>query len=128
MAKKKKNPPLRRKGVPNADIPYVERLRRNKINNIARHRDEAALLAMKIATVALNDVFGFGYQRLCRFARRQQELTVEWYSDPEYADTKLNQRLEQLGFVIEDGRIYGAVDDDGNAVPTSTLKEGPEHG
>lgn len=118
MAKK-----TRRKshGIMHSDIPYKDRLMVNKFANIAEHRDHAALTAMKIATVALNDTEGLGYLRLSRFAKHQHELTEEYYSDPEYMEEKLNQRLTQIGFLIENGRIYCAEDDNGNIVSTKTL-------
>ena len=78
---------------------------------------------MKIATVALNDTEGLGYTRLCRFAKRQQQLTEEYYSDPEYMEIKLNQRLMSMGFLVENGHMYGAVDGDGNTVPTKVLMD-----
>ena len=37
-------------------------------------------------------------------------------------EAKLNQRLEQLGFKIVDGRLFGALDDQGNIVPTKLLE------
>lgn len=106
-----------------SDIPYKDRLLVSRFTTVAQHRDHAALTAMKIATVALNDTEGMGYFRLARFAKRQQQLTEEYYTDPEYMEAKLNQRLEQMGFKIVDGRIFGAVDDDGNTVPTKLLEE-----
>lgn len=105
-----------------SDIPYKDRLLMNRFTTVAEHRDHAALTAMKIATVALNDTEGMGYLRLARFAKHQQELTEEYYTDPEYMEAKLNQRLEQLGFKIVDGRLFGAVDADGNTVPTKLLE------
>lgn len=105
------------------DIPYAQRLLMDKFNTIAQHRDHAALLAMKIATVALNDTEKMGYLRLARFAKRQQELTEEFYSDPDYQEAKLDQRLEQLGFKVVNGRLYGAVDENGNTVSTKNLDE-----
>lgn len=107
-----------------SDIPLKDRLLMNKFATVAEHRDHAARTAMKIATVALNDTEGMGYQRLARFAKRQQALTEEYYSDPEYMDVKLNQRLEQLGFRVVDGRLFGAVDENGNTVPTKLLDGG----
>lgn len=109
-----------------SDIPLADRLLMNKFKSIAEHRDHAALTAMKIATVALNDTEKMGYLRLARFAKRQQKLTEEYYSDPEYMEVKLNQRLEQLGFRIVNGRLFGAVDDEGNIVPTKELEGVPE--
>lgn len=105
------------------DIPYKDRLLMNRFTTVAQHRDHAALTAMKIATVALNDTEGMGYVRLARFAKRQQELTEEYYTDPEYQEVKLNQRLEQMGFKVVDGRLFGAVDAEGNTVPTKTLEQ-----
>lgn len=119
MANKKKAPWKR--SIPRSDVPYVERLKANKLTTIAQHRDDAALIALKLATVALNDTEGLGYTRLCRFAARQRELTEEYYSDPEYMDVKLNQRLEQMGFKVQNGRLFGAVDDNGNIVSTKGL-------
>ena len=121
MASKKKHT---RKSIPNSHIPMKDRMLVNKFSNIAMHRDHAALTAMKIATVALNDTEKMGYMRLARFAKRQQELTEEYYSDPEYMEEKLNQRLEQMGFKIgENGRLFGAVDEDGNTVPVKMMEE-----
>lgn len=39
------------KGIRHSDIPYKDRLMVNKYASIAAHRDNAALIAMKIATV-----------------------------------------------------------------------------
>jgi hypothetical protein len=100
-----------------------DRLLMNKFATVAQHRDHAALIAMKIATVALNDTEGMGYLRLARFAKRQQALTEEYYTDPDYQEEKLNQRLVQLGFKVVNGRLFGAVDEDGNTVPTKLLED-----
>lgn len=108
------------------DIPLKDRLLMQKFATVAEHRDHAARTAMKIATVALNDTEGMGYQRLARFAKRQQALTEEYYSDPEYQEEKLNQRLEQLGFRVVGGRLFGAVDADGRTVKITDMTEGLE--
>ncbi|MBR5889136.1 MAG: hypothetical protein IKY92_03750 [Akkermansia sp.] len=94
----------------------------NKFATVAEHRDHAALVAMKIATVALNDTEGMGYMRLARFAHRQQELTEEYYTDPDYQEEKLNQRLEQMGFKVVNGRLFGAIDQDGKTVPVKMME------
>ena len=106
----------------NSDVPYKDRLLMNKFATVAQHRDHAALTAMKIATVAPNNTEGMGYLRLARFGKEQQKLTEEYYSDPEYMEVKLNQRLEQLGFRVVNGRLYGALDEDGNIVSTKNLE------
>lgn len=105
------------------DIPYAQRLLMDKFTTIAEHRDHAALTALKIATVALNDTEGMGYMRLARFAKHQQKLTEEYYTDPDYMEEKLNQRLEQMGFKVVNGRLFGAIDEEGNTVSTKTLNE-----
>lgn len=105
-----------------SDIPMKDRLLMNKFATVAEHRDHAALTAMKIATVALNNTEGMGYLRLARFAKEQQKLTEEYYTDPEYQEEKLNQRLQQLGFRVVNGRLYGAVDEDGNTASTKNLE------
>lgn len=107
-----------------SDIPYRDRLLMDKLATVAEHRDHAALVAMKIATVALNDTEGMGYVRLSRFAMRQMELTREYYQEPDYQEEKLNQRLTQLGFLIKDGKMYGALDENDNIVPTKDLQNG----
>ena len=95
----------------------------DKFQTIAQHRDHAAMVAMKIATVALNDTEKMGYMRLARFAKRQQELTELYYTDPTYQEEKLNERLEQMGFKIINGRLYGAVDQEGNTVPVKKMED-----
>lgn len=52
-------------------------------------------------------------------------MTEEYYSDPEYYEVKLNQGLEQLGFKVVDGRLFGAVDEEGNTVSTKNLENLP---
>ena len=116
MAKKSKN-------KQRSDIPYVERLRINKLTGIAAHRDDAHLTELKIALVSLNETEGLGYVRLSRFAARQQENRDKFYKDPEYESVKLDQAVRQLGFIVEDGRLICAVDDTGKIVPTKTLQE-----
>ena len=103
-----------------SDIPYKDRLLMDKMRSIADHRDDAARTAMKVATVVLNDM-GLGYERLCRFAKAYQQLIRLYYEDPDYQEEKLNQRLRQIGFLVEDGRVFGAVDENGNTVPTKEL-------
>ena len=115
--KKKQNP------MDRSDIPYAERLRMNKLVNIANHRDDAHLTELKIALVSLNETEGLlGYIRLSRFAQRQQENRDKFYEDPEYERVKLDQAVRQLGFVVEDGRLICAVDENGKIVSTKSLE------
>lgn len=89
-----------------SDIPYSERLLMQKRQTIADHRNEAAMIALQVACVALNDTEGLGYVRISRFARRLQELIHEYYTDPIVGDAHLKRRLEQMGFLVKDGHMY----------------------
>lgn len=107
-----------------SDIPYADRLLMQKHQMIAEHRNEAARIALQVACVALNDTEGLGYTRLSRFAKRLHELIQEYYEDPEVGDAHLMKRLEQLGFLIKDGKMLSAIDENGEPVPVAKLKEG----
>lgn len=91
-----------------SDIPYKDRLLMQKRQNIADHRNEAAMIALQVACVALNDTEGLGYFRLARFAKRLQELIAEYYEDPDVGAAHLKSRLEQLGFIVKDGHMFVA--------------------
>lgn len=114
----KKHAKHRKRTYERSDIPYKDRLLMNQYTSVADHRDHAARTALKIATVSLNDIERMGYIRLSRFARRQQDLTEVYYTDPVYQEAKLDERLEQIGFDVVNGRIFGATDEDGNPVQT----------
>ena len=105
-----------------SDIPLVQRKQMEKYATIKAHRDEAAAVALQVACVALNDTEGLGYQRLSRFARRLKVLIDEYYLDPEVGAAHLQRRLEQLGFIVRDGRMYAAENaETGEVVPTKLL-------
>ena len=109
--------------VTRSDIPYVDRLLMQKYQQIADHRNDAARIALQIACVALNDTEGLGYQRLSRFAKRCQELIKEYYDDTEMGAVHLATRLEQLGFIVKDGKMFVAEDGEtGAIVPTKLLE------
>lgn len=114
------------KGVQRSDIPYKDRLMVNQFANIAAHRDHSALVANKLRMIAENDEEGLGYLRLSRIAKRYHNISEEYYTDPEYYEAKADQRLRQMGFLVEDGRVFCAEDDEDNIVPTSTLELCPE--
>ena len=115
---------MAKKKFQRSDIPYADRLLMQRYQMIAEHRNEAARVALQVACVALNDTEGLGYTRLSRFAKRLHELIQEYYEDPEVGNVHLMQRLEQLGFMIKDGKMLTAMDEDGEPVPIAKLKEG----
>jgi hypothetical protein len=117
MGKKRSFPAVR------SDIPYVQRKQMEKYATIAAHRDEAAAVALQVACVALNDTEGLGYQRLSRFARRLKVLIDEYYAEPEIGAAHLKTRLEQLGFIVKDGRMYAVENaETGEVVPRKMLE------
>lgn len=121
-----KNVRTKAKGMQRSDIPYKDRLMVNRCANIAQHRDHSALVANKVGMVALNDTEGLGYLRLSRFAKRYHFLNEEYYKDPEYQEAKLDERLKKLGFLVEEGRVFCAEDDEDNIVSTDTLALSPD--
>lgn len=121
-----KNVRTKAKGMQRSDIPYKDRLMVGQYATIAQHRDHSALVSNKIGMVALNDTEGLGYLRLSRFAKRHHFLNEEYYKDPEYQEAKLDDRLRKLGFLVEEGRVFCAEDDEDNIVSTSTLELCPE--
>lgn len=113
-------------GIQRSDIPYKDRLMVHQFANIAQHRDHSAVVANKIGMVALNDLKGMGYIQLTRWGLLYNSLNEEFYSDPEYQEAKLDERLRKMGFVVENGRVIVAEDENGEIVPTSTLVLCPE--
>lgn len=97
-------------------IPYKDRLLLEKYKTVQEHRDDAARVAMKVACVALNNTEGLGYQRLIRFADEVQSLLNEYYDDPEFQEVRLNNRMRQIGFLVEGDKMLGATDQNGKAV------------
>lgn len=121
-----KNVRTKAKGMQRSDIPYKDRLMVNQFANIAQHRDHSAVVANKIGMVALNDLKGMGYIQLTRWGKLYHCLNEEFYSDPEYQEAKLDERIRKMGFVVEDGKVIIAEDENGEIVPTSTLVLCPE--
>ena len=106
-----------------SDIPFKDRLLMNKYQTIADHRDHAASVVLRIAEIKANRRLGLGYKRLAEFIRDVQKGITRYYEDPEYQEVKLNQGMEQLGFKVIDGRVFVALDEDGNVVPTKVLDD-----
>lgn len=105
-----------------SDIPMASRILMAKFATIKEHRDDAAQTALKVACVALNETEGIGYARLIRFADMVQQLMAEYYDDPELNEARLHARLEQIGFKLVGGTIYGATDGDGKAIKLNKLE------
>ena len=118
MAKNKK-----KRGPERSDVPYAKRLKQERLAAAVAHRDDAHLVELKLALVSLNETEGLGYVRLSRFAQRQQINRDKFYDDPDYEREKLDEAVRQLGFIVEEGRLVCAVNEDGKIVPVKTLEE-----
>ena len=79
-------------------LNYAQRLQMQKYQTIAQQRDDAAITALMLACVALNDTEHLGPVRIQRFAKRLNELTSEFYADRETGAIQLQRRLQQIGF------------------------------
>ena len=114
------------KGIERSDIPYKDRLMIGQYANIAQHRDHSALVANKLRMLAENDEEGLGYLRMSRISKRYHLFSEEYYTDPEYYEAKADEQLRKMGFLVEEGRVFCAEDDDDNIVSTATLALCPE--
>lgn len=121
-----KNVRTKTKGVQQSDIPYKDRLMVKNFATIAQHRDHAALVANKLRMLAENDEEGLGYLRMTRISKRYHHFSEEYYTDPEYYEAKADEQLRKIGFLVEDGRVFCAEDDEDNIVSTATLELCPE--
>lgn len=107
-----------------SDIPYAVRIQMQRAQTIADHRNDAAMIAMQVACVALNDTEGLGYQRLSRFAKHFHELINEYYNDTEMGDVHLHKRLEQMGFLVKNGHMFVVENSEtGEIVPRKNYDE-----
>lgn len=115
MSKKQHKPQPGRKPV-RSDIPYRDRLLMDRCRTIADHRDDSAITTLKVACVALNDTEGLGFERILRFAQRFQILIEQYYANPEQEGVHLDERLRKIGFLVQDGRVLVARDENGRAM------------
>lgn len=107
-----------------SDIPYADRLLAQRYDSLREHRNDAAKTALKLACVALNETEGLGFVRLTRFARELRKLINEYYADPEVGEEHLNKRLEQLGFLVVDGKVMVLVErEQEEALDTNKFEE-----
>jgi len=90
---KKTNRPPQSQG-----LNYAQRMQMQRYQTIAQQRDDAAITALMLACVALNDTEHLGPVRIQRFAKHLNELTKEFYTDRETGTIQLQRRLQQIGF------------------------------
>lgn len=93
-----------------SDIPYALRLQEKKMQEIGNERQDAAYTALCVALVVMNDELGLGYKRLVNFSKSLMVAIKEYYKDPEIEEAHLMQRLRQIGFAFEDGKLIATID------------------
>lgn len=84
-----------------------------KSQDIQDHRLQAVQIALICNAIAMNDVFGFGYERQFRISQKADELSGEYNRKGEKF---LLEKMEKIGFTIIDGEVCAYTDDDGNAI------------
>lgn len=89
--------------------------------NLAEEIADATICLEQMRIIfGLNDIV---CQKMDEKVKRLHELIQEYYEDPVVGDAHLMRRLEQLGFLIKDGKMLSAVDENGEPVPIQKLKE-----
>ena len=93
---------------------------------IDNHRLQSSQVALLVGNVTMNDMFGFGQEKLERIAAMGRELADRYAEEGEQF---LLDEMEKIGFVIADGRVNACVDDDGNPITKKKwLEQEKSHG
>jgi hypothetical protein len=96
-----------------------QRQRQWEIDN---NRLQASQIALLCCTVTMNDVFGFGRERLERITARGRQLSERYVKEGEQF---LLDKMEEIGFPVVNGKVIAYMDDDGSPVmPSRARKEG----
>lgn len=86
------------------------------------HSMQAAQVAQFIATIAMNDVFGFAHVPLTRIAERASELAKRYKKEGEQF---LLDEMKEIGFPVVNGKVLAYMDEDGKPImPSRAKKEG----
>lgn len=100
-----------------SDIPYAARIQMAKLDTIGRNRGDAAAVSAKLALVAINELFGIGFERGIQFAQLYMKLDTEFYADREIEEAHLNERLRKMGYIVDKhGKVHAVVDPDGKPI------------
>ena len=106
----------RRKG-PAVTLPFSDRLRMAKEQQIGDEREDAATVIVKLACITLNEMDHYGLKRLTEFGVALIANVREYYSDPERMEHWVRKQLEAIGFAVdEDGSVLACQDQDGNVI------------
>ena len=92
----------------------------DKAQEIANHRVQAVQIALICGAIAMNDMFGFGEERQLRVTVKSQEYSARYAKEGEKF---LLEKMEKIGFLIENGEAHGFMDDDGNIITPKQWRE-----
>ena len=77
-----------------AHIPTAPKSKRER--DIKEAYEDGMQFGLSVVTVALNEVYGFGYGRLCRLEQEVSRLLQEEFEDSELGANRLSRRIEQI--------------------------------
>lgn len=80
---------------------------------IDNNRLQSSQVALLCGTVTMNDIFGFGRERLERITARGRELSARYAKEGEGF---LLEEMRKIGFPVVGGRVLAYMDEDGNPV------------
>lgn len=86
------------------------------------HSLQAVQIALICGAIAMNDEFGFGWERQKRISDKALELSGRYAKEGEQF---LLEEMAKIGFPIVDGKVVAFTDEDGKAItPAAAKKEG----
>ena len=96
--------------------------RSKKMQEIAMHSVHAVQIALICGTIAMNEEFGFGKDKLTKIHEEVVTLTARYAKEGEGF---LLEEMQKLGFIIVDKTVICCVDQDNKPVPTKkAIEEG----
>lgn len=77
-----------------AHIPVASKSKRER--DIKEAYEDGMQFGLSVVTVALNEIYGFGYDRLLRLEQEVSRLLREEFEDSELGANRLIRRIEQI--------------------------------
>ena len=102
------------------DLDFTHRTK--KMQEVAKHSVHAVQTALICGTIAINETFGFGKEKLTKIHEEVGALTARYAKEGE---AFLLQEMNRIGFIIVDNMAICCVDENDNAVPAKrAIEEG----
>jgi hypothetical protein len=87
---------------------------------IANHRIQAVQISLICGAIAMNDEFGFAQERQLRITKKSNEYSARYAKEGEKF---LLEKMEKIGFQVENGEVIGYMDDDGKIITPKQWRE-----